>query len=225
MSARRPNPNQKPRRTRQNARRAAATGKELQQPSGRSATSPAGVVRSLARTTTTGVGAGEQSIGVGHSSSPPDDGSFRPLPVHFRLLYAIESSFQDGLVVSDAVIAKRMGGKTSRETICRWRRRNPRLMAWIREQLAGTVLERKPFVDRRVTHLAEQGSVEHTKLYYAYVEKLGALPDDGAGAPGSGVTINVLVPHPHLPNGGTLPAPARTAAPATVTTIPMVTVR
>lgn len=101
----------------------------------------------------------------------------------------------------DAVIAKKLGVR--RESICRWRRRNPALCRWLATTIGGAALEARPFVDRRVTYLALQGSVEHTKLFYQYVAK----PGEGDSASVKPFQINVLAPAPEP-----LPVPSATPA-------------
>jgi hypothetical protein len=69
------------------------------------------------------------------------------------------------------VIAKRLSVR--RETISRWRRRNPDLRRWLHENIGTRAEELRSFVDRRVTQLAISGSVDHAKLYYQFVAKVG----------------------------------------------------
>lgn len=136
-------------------------------------------------------------------------------PAHLRLMEAYEQCLQEGKNPTDAVIAAKLSVR--RETVTRWRRRRPDLWTWVYGRLGEFALQMRPVVDRRVTALAIQGSAEHTKLYYQFVAKVGTPLDDelpgGRGA--APVQVNILVPHPQLPNGGRLPAlPGVTAIPA-----------
>ena len=137
-----------------------------------------------------------------HQLSPsdlPEPGiGFRPRFVHLRLAEAYEAAFQDGQNPSDPVIAKKLGVR--RETICRWRRRNPEMFDWVLERVQRHAERLRPFVDRRVTHLAIQGDHDMAKLFYQFVARVGtpAGEGDGATAPG-GFTMNFLVPAPPIP--------------------------
>lgn len=128
-----------------------------------------------------------------------DGPAFIPKPVHFRLLSAYEGCFQDGIPPSDGVIAKRLG--VCRETINRWRRRNPRLRAWLFEQIGRYAAELKPFVDRRVAQQAIAGSPDAQKLFYTFVAKVGMPPGEDGDAPpvGTAFTMNFLIPRPETP--------------------------
>ena len=153
------------------------------------------------------------------------DAPFRPQPVHVRLLTAYEQAFQEGKNPHDGVIAEKLGVR--RETICRWRRRNPKLRRWLYDMIGRDAEDRRPFVDRRVTHLAEAGSVDHAKLYYQFVAKVGIPGGDGGGdgaLTGIVVTNNFLVPRPDY--DGALAA-QQTPAPALppASKIPVVYVR
>ena len=161
--------------------------------------------------------------------SPNPDAEFIPRPVHFRLLDAYESAFQEGRNPTDSVIAGIL--KVRRETVNRWRRRNPRLRAWLHQRIRQRAEDMRPYVDRRVTHLALSGSVEHTKLFYQYIAKVGAPHEDGEDSPEDSryVThVNILVPCPEVPNGGRMPVfgpqPAVTGMPD-LKDIPTVSVR
>jgi hypothetical protein len=147
------------------------------------------------------------------------DAPFRPKPVHFKLLDAYESAYQEGKSPTDTVIGAKMGVR--RETICRWRRRSPKMVAWIYECIGKIAEQRKAFVDRRVTHLAESGSVDHAKLFYQFVAKVGVPLGDGG--PNDGKIIvqnNFLIPRPDYSQ----PAiPAQASAPV-VSSIPTVSV-
>ena len=125
---------------------------------------------------------------------------FVPRFVHFRLLTAYEGCFQDGIPPSDGVIAKRLGVR--RETINRWRRRNPGLRAWLFENIGRNALELQPFVDRRVAQQAIAGSPDAQKLFYQFVAKVGMPPGDDGDLPpaaGSAITYNFLIPRPQTP--------------------------
>lgn len=129
--------------------------------------------------------------------------------MHFRLLSAYEQAFQEGKNPSDGVIAALLSVR--RETVNRWRRRNPRLRVWLYDSIGRHSVDMRPMVDRRVTQLAMNGSPEHMKLYYQFVAKVGVPREGGAlvdpmGDPDGGAcVINILVPHPELPMGGRLP--------------------
>lgn len=142
--------------------------------------------------------------------APPDPAApFIPRPVHFRLLSAYEQAFQEGKNPSDGVIAALLSVR--RETVNRWRRRNPRLRVWLYDSIGRHSVDMRPMVDRRVAQLAIQGSAEHMKLFYQFVAKVGVPRDDAPGTDPMGdqddarCVINILVPHPELPMGGRLP--------------------
>lgn len=127
------------------------------------------------------------------------DDEFHPKPVHLRLRAAYEEALEERGIPSDAVIAKKLGVR--RETICRWRRRNGALRQWLATSIGGDALEMRPFVDRRVTHLALQGSPEHIKLYYQFVVKFGMPIGDAGDVAAAGIQViqNYLVPRPEMP--------------------------
>lgn len=134
------------------------------------------------------------------------DAAFQPKPVHFRLLEAYELAFQDGANPTDAVIAKRLNVR--RETITRWRRRNPELRRWLYEHIGRRAEELRPLVDRRVTQLAISGSVDHAKLFYQFVAKVGDPERDPAVRTPPAFTMNFLIPRPDTSHLGTQCAPA-----------------
>lgn len=114
--------------------------------------------------------------------------------LHHRLYLAFESCFQEGIAPTDAVIAKKIGVR--RESVCRFRARRPDVMEWIYEKVGNGALLLRPLVDRRVAQLAISGSVEHAKLFYEFVAKLGNPVDDERPAPPTSFTLNLLVPRP-----------------------------
>ena len=138
----------------------------------------------------------KRSQGGATTAALPEDAAFIPKPVHFRLLSAYEACFQDGVPPTDGVIAKRL--QVRRETINRWRRRNPRLRTWLFEHIGQNALELKPFVDRRVAQQAIAGSPDAQKLFYMFVAKVGMPPGDDDDAPPAGVSMiyNFLIPRP-----------------------------
>lgn len=148
-----------------------------------------------------------------------------PRMVHLRLLGAYEQCFQDGRNPTDGVIAALL--KVRRETINRWRRRKPGLRRWLQEQLGATAESLKPLVDRRVAQLAITGSVDHAKLFYQFVAKVGVpLDEDAPGVPAGQlppVVMNFLIPRPEMPALPSLAAPS-TAVPLTID-VPTVTLR
>jgi hypothetical protein len=69
-------------------------------------------------------------------------------------------------------------------------------------------------IERKMAMVAAQGSVQHAEQYCkmrsgTYAQK-GAESDPG---PSSGFSVNVLVPCPRVPNGGSLPARVRRRVP------------
>jgi len=152
--------------------------------------------------------------------SQDPDAPFAPKPVHWRLLAAYEACFQDGHNPSDGVIAKKLDVR--RETINRWRRRNPKLREWLYRQIGQTAVSLRPLVDRRVMQLALLGSPDSIKLYYQYVAKVepagGRGPfgrdeteGDGGPLPPGSVVMNFLVPRPDYPALARAPVQAPTA--------------
>lgn len=155
-----------------------------------------------------------------------EPGAFRPKALHFRLLDAYEECLQDGVKPTDGVIAKKVG--VQRETINRWRRQNSALREWIFERIGHHAAERRPFVDRRVAHLAEAGSVEHAKLFYQFVAKIGPPPDSDGGDPRIIVQNNFLVPRPDYAPAAppvALPAASRESTVSPARKVPVIAVR
>jgi hypothetical protein len=143
--------------------------------------------------------------------SDVEPAAFQPKAVHFRLLDAYEECLQDGVKPTDGVIAKKVG--VQRETINRWRRQNSALRNWIFEQIGHYAAERRPFVDRRIAHLAESGSVEHAKLFYQFVAKVGSPLGDDGGDGRIVVNHNYLIPRPDYSQVA-IPGPVVSSTPA-----------
>jgi hypothetical protein len=98
------------------------------------------------------------------------------------------------------VIAKKLGVR--RETVCRWRRRNPALRQWLANEIRAEVAQAKPFVDMRVTVQAMRGNPESQKIFYQYVERVGELFPEGEPGPSGAqpsMILNFLVPRPEMP--------------------------
>lgn len=147
-----------------------------------------------------------------HKLSQDLSDEFRPSPVHYRIADAYEACFQEGVNPTDNAIAKKLSVR--RETVNRWRRLRPDLWAWVCDRVGGFAESLRPMVDRRVTHLAIQGSPDHTKLYYQFVAKVGIAGGDAVPAAGSFI-LNLLVPCPEVPTlpAGLIPRPAAATIP------------
>jgi hypothetical protein len=106
------------------------------------------------------------------------------------------------------VIARKLNVR--RETVCRWRRRNPALRQWLANEIRAEVAQARPFVDMRVTVQAMRGSPEHQKMFYQYVERVGQVVPEGEPGPsgaGPSMILNLLVSRPD-------PVPAQILPPA-----------
>jgi hypothetical protein len=135
-----------------------------------------------------------------HKRSQDLGAPFCPEPVHYRLRNAYVAAIEEQGSISDGVIAKRLNVR--RETVCRWRRRNPALRQWLANEIRAEVAQARPFVDMRVTVQAMRGSPEHQKLFYQYVERVGQVFPEGEPGPsgaGPSMILNLLVPRPEIP--------------------------
>jgi hypothetical protein len=113
--------------------------------------------------------------------------------------------------VTESAIAKVLG--ISRMSLWRIHRRNPGLRPWVNQQLG----ERNthlvgPVVNMLGTTAIRTKSPKHAELFLRAVGALGpangARHDDDEDSPDDSrfVThVNILVPHPQLPNGGRMP--------------------
>lgn len=147
-----------------------------------------------------------------------------PRPSWWRILHAYSSLIEEGKPVTEVAIAKEV--TISRMSLYRLHRRNPRLRAWLNEQLCERNQELVgPVIHMLGTTALRTKSPEHAKLFLQASGSIGALAGEGGGGdapPALGVQVvnNILVPRPELPQfPGAPPAP-----PAPSSAIPTVTV-
>jgi hypothetical protein len=105
-------------------------------------------------------------------------------------------------------LSKRLG--ISRVALWKLQRRWPRLDAWCDEVMRDANVHYWGAIQMRMGILGEQGSVAHAEMYckmQANVWARGAQGDDDESPSDSRFVthVNILVPHPQLPNGGRMP--------------------
>lgn len=132
----------------------------------------------------------------------------RVRPSYFPILRAYIQLLEEGKAPTYANIARIVGGH--RNTIQQLFQRHPDLWGWLARHVEGSIGHYVPAVLLRHAHLAIQGSVESAKLYLSAMGVNGArghLSEEGDGPEDSRYVthVNILVPHPQLPNGGRMP--------------------
>lgn len=144
-------------------------------------------------------------------------------PSWWRVLHAYTSLLEEGKPVTQVAIAKAMNISTM--SLWRLHKRNPRLRAWLNEQLCDRNQELVgPVINMLGTTALRTKSPEHAKLFLQAQGSLGPLAGEGAAgdAPALGVQtiVNILVPRPEVPQiAAAVPPPAKP-----VSTIPTITV-
>lgn len=149
-----------------------------------------------------------------------------------RVVYSL---IEDGKAPSQAAIAKAVG--LTRNAIWRFFSRHPGFQEWLDGEMRAENAHLIGPLARRHFFLGMQGSVASAEFCAKLVNGHftrglipGALDGDG-NAPGQVTNINILVPRPDMPNGGTVPKPSMMLAQTSMSvlqdlaTIPQVAIK
>lgn len=154
-------------------------------------------------------------------------------PVHWRYLRAKLDCLDAGQALTTVNHAKHAG--VSRIALWKLQRKYPWLDAWCDEVMRTANMTRWGSIERRMATLAEQGHVgaadQYCKMqggHYVPRGPRGGADDDESPEDSRFIThVNILVPHPQLPEGGRMPALSAplVSLPQNLKDIPTVAVR